>query len=385
MRTLGRVRQHAWSVSERVFLAAAVVAGWTIAALLSVLTRHDGWVYGTRAIQEKEYELTRELASWGWPNSASGLGWGAVEAVVAAPFGSAFSEALPPLVLLQALVVAPLASVGLYLLAKELGGIVLARAATVVWLVAPLSAALLFDDRYRPLYTSNVLSQLFGLTTLDGLPAMTVLLWSAYFAFRQLNEGGWVPAAASGATAGFALCLNMTNVLYLVAPLVCLAVARQVLAVGAFTLALLPGLLVSAVWLAHTASGETVSAAVQWALAHDVAFPDDPQGPLSLELARLGEQLTQFREFFWSERLVEWLPLAGLVGAARLAPLKSLFLGLWLASYVVVKGSASGAPVDIAALWRLTLPAWPAYVLLGVSIVMLVPSLGRRYGLAQSA
>lgn len=370
--------------SERAFLATAVIAQWVIVAIFARLARHDGWVYGARPLQEREYTITREVASGGLPDGASGLGWGAVESVVAAPFGSGFADGLPPLVLLQTLLLVPLCSIGLYALVKQLGGTALARAATVVWLVAPLSVALLFDDRYRPVYTSELLPQLLGLTSLDGLPAMTALLWSAYFVFRQLTEERWVFAAAAGVTAGFALCINPTNALYLIAPVACLAVARRGRALGVFALAVLPAVLIAAVWLARTAPGESVAGAVEYALAYDVAFPSAPQGYFSLELARLGDQLTQFREFFWSERLVEWLPLAGLLGAARLAPLKALFLGLWLGAFVLVKGAAVGAPVDIASFWRLILPAWPAYVVLGVSVVMLVPSFRWRYVLRPS-
>jgi hypothetical protein len=87
--------------------------------------------------------------------------------------------------------------------------------------------------------------------------------------------------------------------------------------------------------------------------------------------------MAQIREFFWSMRLVEWLPLTGLVAVARVSLAKAAFLGGWLAAFVFVKGTSGSTGVQNATFWRLLMPGWPAYLLLAVSLPLLVPGVAR--------
>ena len=48
--------------------------------------------------------------------------------------------------------------------------------------------------------------------------------------------------------------------------------------------------------------------------------------------------MSNLREFFWSARVAQWVPIAGAIAVARKSvPAAGLLLG-WLLAYVVVKG-----------------------------------------------
>jgi len=92
-------------------------------------------------------------------------------------------------------------------------------------------------------------------------------------------------------------------------------------------------------------------------------------------------QMDQLREFFFSARLAQWAPLAGLVAVLRLRRgAIAALLGGWLAAFLVVKGFSPRASIETNTFWRLLMPAWPAYLLLFSSIPLLIPTLARRLG-----
>ena len=91
--------------------------------------------------------------------------------------------------------------------------------------------------------------------------------------------------------------------------------------------------------------------------------------------------MSNLREFTWSARVVQWLPLAGAVAVARRSvPAAGLLLG-WLLGYVVVKGSASVATIESGSFWRLVMPGLPAFALLAAAIPLLVPTFIGRTGM----
>ena len=95
-----------------------------------------------------------------------------------------------------------------------------------------------------------------------------------------------------------------------------------------------------------------------------------------LDRDQLNQQFLGFREYFWSARLLEYLPVAGAIAVARRSVPKAAFFAVWLAAFFVVKGSSPAVSVETASIWRLLMPAWPAYFFLAVSIPLLVPVWG---------
>jgi hypothetical protein len=155
-----------------------------------------------------------------------------------------------------------------------------------------------------------------------------------------------------------------------------------------FGVALLPALIALVIWkqrgLGHqpifSTYGTTELAAGVHTSLDQVVATSAIKRYLGLDWDHLSQNLDGIREYFWSNRLVEWLPLAGALGALRRSAPKALVLIGWLAAYVATKGSSEVSSVDTASFWRLLSPAWPAYLLLAISIVALVPRAYARAG-----
>jgi hypothetical protein len=84
----------------------------------------------------------------------------------------------------------------------------------------------------------------------------------------------------------------------------------------------------------------------------------------------LGGVKANLHETGWSPALLEWLPVAGAVGAARKAPLLAVGLFGWLLFAVLRAADASYAN---GAFWRDLAPALPAAALLLTGVALLVP------------
>jgi hypothetical protein len=100
--------------------------------------------------------------------------------------------------------------------------------------------------------------------------------------------------------------------------------------------------------------------------------------PVAFHWHDLTSNLLQVREYGWSVRLVEYLPLAGLVGAFRRSRLVGSLLGAWLLVGVVLPlahARPGGFPVPTL---RAIVPGLPAYLLLTACIVYLVPGWAKR-------
>lgn len=85
-----------------------------------------------------------------------------------------------------------------------------------------------------------------------------------------------------------------------------------------------------------------------------------------------------FREYFWSQRLIQWLPLAGVVAIARRSVPLAVVLGAWLGAYVALRATSATVGFEDGELFRALLPAFPAYILLAAALPLLVPTLAAR-------
>jgi hypothetical protein len=86
------------------------------------------------------------------------------------------------------------------------------------------------------------------------------------------------------------------------------------------------------------------------------------------------------REYFWSHRVLQWIPVAGAIAVARYSLPAALALGGWLGGYLFFRAAQPGIGVADGELFRALLPAFPAYVLLAASLPLLVPTLAARLG-----
>jgi hypothetical protein len=378
-RGIGRFR------GETVFLAAAVVAQWIAVAVLAVAATHNGWLYYQGGDQTFFYTIAWALSHGHLPETGIGYSWSLVEAPITAVAGPSFLVGLPAIVLVQVVLLLPLAVVALYGLTKRLLGAGVARLAVAAWILLPFAVIPLFVQRYHGRWVDQTLPETLGLTGMGDFASMVFLLCAAYLLFRHLDEGGWETAALAGLVVGFVLGLKPSNALFLAAPAVGLLVARRYRGAVVFGLALVPALVALIVWkqrglgqlpLFSSSAPVTLAAGAQVVGDHVAALNTSKY--FKLDWAHLQNNLQGIREYFWSDRLVEWLPLAGAIGALRVSRAKGALLAVWLGLFFLVKGSSPLASVDTASFWRLLTPAWPAYFLLGLSVLAIVPTFGRR-------
>jgi hypothetical protein len=378
-RTADRLLEHPRAVLGA--LAGAQIAA-TLALALSV--EHNGWLFFQGGDQIW-------LATTGWllgqlelPPTEVGYLWPAALAPVMRVTGPTFVQALPPLLVVQVVVLGPIALLCVYGLAARIGGRLLGYWAALLWVVAPFAAIPLFVDRYHERWTEQFLPQALGLTAMADFPSLVLVLAAALFVARSLPGGSVTDAAFAGLLLGAAAGVKPPNLLLGAGAVLAYLVARRWRAGLAFGAAVVPGLLVLALWkqrglgeLPLFALDGTRLAAGSGTAALDLNL----DRYLQLDVDHWRQQMNYLREFFWSARLAQWAPFAGLLAVLRVrrGALAALLAG-WLGAFLVIKGFSPRADIQANTFWRLLMPAWPAYLLLFASIPLLVPTLARRLG-----
>jgi hypothetical protein len=198
---------------------------------------------------------------------------------------------------------------------------------------------------------------------------------------RALDDADVAAGAVAGLVAGFAIGIKPANVLFLPAAFVALALARRWREGAAFALALLPAALTLVIWKGRGLGTLPILSDFTLVTLPGAAIPLAAiGGGLTDQVSwdRLSENFDGLREFFWSVRVLEVLPLAGLVAVARYSTTKAMFLGVWFGTFLVLKGSSDGASMASGSFFRLLMPAFPAFFLLCAAIPLLVPTFGPR-------
>jgi hypothetical protein len=286
-------------------------------------------------------------------------------AVTARAVGHAGSIAI---VVPQVVVLLPLALVLVYGIARRLGGRLFAAWAAAVWIVLPYAGLVYANPSLRHDYAHRFLPHLLGLADDPKFPAMVAFLAAMLFALRAVEGARNIDAAIAVAAAAVGSAFVPREALVALAPLVALAlggkIRHAILAAAALAILL---------------------AGVAGAVAADL---------LSAPFAHVGIQapadtLTSLSENFWSGRVLEWLAIAGVVGAIRGRRAAGAMLGIaMLAAFVSLKGVPSSLPTPLVPLARnvsllqALLPAWPAFTLAVASLPLLVPrrKLGGEHG-----
>src|SRR5439155_8419688 len=88
---------------------------------------------------------------------------------------------------------------------------------------------------------------------------------------------------------------------------------------------------------------------------------------------QLHNNLLQLREHLWSDRILEFLAIAGIIALLIRSRRAGLFVGAWFIAFLLLKGTYINARVEDGGFWRLLLPAFPAFVVLFASVPLLVP------------
>lgn len=369
----------------RSVVSGLIAANVAATALFALAVPHNGWVwyqggdqiaYATDGALVAGGHLPPADLSWGWPFVLAPLSW---------VTGPTFVQMLPALIALQVLVLGPLALVCVYVLGTRIGGRLLGYWAMLLWVVAPYVSIPLFVGRYQGRFVDQVLPQSLGLSALADYPSMVALLVCAVLCVRAFERPSSLDAALAGLAFGVAIALKPPNALFAAGGLAAFALARRWRAALLVAAAAAPAVLALTLWKARglghlplfSLGGAHMAAGAHGGLP---AATIDLHKYLPFNWHHLGQQMDQLREFFWSQRLAQWLPIAGLLAVARRRPPLAALLAGWFAAFVLVKGSSEFASIESGSFWRLLMPAWPAYLLLLAAIPLLVPTLPRRLG-----
>jgi hypothetical protein len=350
------------------------IAGW-----FALNTPHNGWVwysggdsteYWTGQWAVAHLRLTQTIIGWGLPVLYS---W------VPLVTGPTLLDGLPVIVLLQVLVLVPLVACLVWLVADRLYGRLFAWWATVAWIAAPL--LLLWGMRrhdYRVAFEQYFLApHVYGLTNMADLPSVAAILACGWATLRALDSSRPSDGVLAGLLAGLAIGIKPANAFFVVLAALLLASARRPRVALAAAAGIAPALLALAIWKARGLG--TLPILSSYAPSHEAAGASPmlaaatPSRYVPWDPHHLGMELHDLSEVFWSVRVLEWIALAGAVGAIRRSPVKGTFLTAWFVAFCLIKGSSAQASVSTTSYFRLTEPGLPAFALLAASIVFLAP------------
>jgi hypothetical protein len=375
---LRHARELVLSIRVAYVLAAFVLAQWLALLALAVTVRHNGWLYYAGGDQLWHYSGAYLLAHGHLPPTFVGYGWSILLMPLAALAGPNLVSALPGIVLANTLVLLPIALLCVYGIASRIAGRLFGYFAAAVWIAFPYLGILFVEPGYHQKYTELTLPQLLGLTSVPDFPATVALLVAAYLCLRATETTGWQVAAAAGLACGYSLAMKPSNAIFLFAPAIFLLAYRWS-ALPVFAAGLAPALLTLALWK-YRGLGELAAAPAE--PVRLAAGPGDLlhriYSPKLGSWAHLGQVLDSLREHFWVARVIEWLPVAGCIALLARSRRGFVLIASWFVPFFLIKGTYFAASIEDASFFRLLMPAFPAYVLLAASTVLLVPGLRAR-------
>ena len=295
--------------------------------------------------------------------------------------GANMLSALPVITVIQLVVFVPLCVVLVWSIGDLLFGRQFARWAVALWIASPFLMLWGFRDDYAAEFRDFFLApHWYGLTMMADLPSLVAVLAAAWATLRLAESRSSTDALLSGALTGVALGIKPANGFFIPAVAVLVASARSPRAVLLWCGGIAPPLATLALWKgkgrgtvpilsegqAREAAGHRPVVAITNNYVH-------------FDWSHFQTVLSDLHEVFWSVRLLEFLVIAGLLGALRRSPVKGAFLGLWFVGFCIVKGSNNLASIPATGYWRLVEPGFPALMFLAASVVFLVPRAGRAY------
>ena len=387
-RVLAALGRAADAVARHVVVALATILAFQILATLALFfsVNRNGWLTYQGGDQiwlvTSAWLLGKGMASY----ALTGPGWPLLLAPLTWFTGSSSVELLPLATILQVGVLAPIATLAVYDIGARLAGRIAGVWCAAAFAVAPFAAIPYFVQRYHDSWVDQFLPQALGLTQQADFPSVVAVLVSAALTVRALQAGRYREAVLAGTFAGVALTLKPANALFLLGPALAFVVARRWREAGLFAVALAPALVTLTLWKWRGLGDVPLFADGQVHLATGLGDPIvlSPTSwfdrTIHLNFDTWKQNMSGIREFTWSARVLQFLPIAGALAVARRSLAATGLLVGWLLGYVVVKGAADVATVESGSYWRLIMPALPAFVLLSASVPLLVPTFLDRMG-----
>ena len=342
------------------FLVGAILLQWLSTVMVALRANHDGWRFEQSPEAIASVQGAFDLVDGDLPREGPGILWPIVLSPIAS-VADTMDGVLAGAVLLNVLVLAPLALVAAYWVAAQIGGRLFGVATVAFWVLGPWLLLVVALDPYDPVVRDRVLPLVLGLTAsrLSQPPLRSSRpppdLDLARPSLAQCSR-------ARGADRG---CRRGDRAAKPALPRWCRGrVGRGPPHSGG----------------RRVRHCTRAGGAGRRSLAGSCGRRPRPALVRPCGLGPVQRQHGGLREFFWSQRLLQWLPLAGAIAVGRRSVPLALLLGGWMLSFGVVEGSQRAAGLGDGGIFRVLLPALPAYVLLAAAVPLLFPTLAVRLG-----
>lgn len=363
----------------RAVLVGLVIVQWLAILAFALTVKHNGWLYYQGGDQLWYTTTGWLLGHGGLPPTVVSYWWSMLFAPIMLATGPDFLGALPIIVLVNVLVLGPIALACIYFIARRIGGELLGLWSAALWVLVPFAAIPLFREDYHVKYVELLLPQAFGLTAMADFPSMVCLLVASALIVRALDRGTSTEWLLAGLATGVAVGIKPSNVIFCAAPALAILAARRATVLLPFLVGLAPALLALAVWKQRGLGSLPLLAFEDVRLAAGTTLGAiDVHRYIDIDWDNLHRNMDGLREWFWSARLLQWLPFAGLLAVARRSLPVAALLGGWFGAFLLVKGTTPLSTVESGSFFRYMMPGFPAYFLLAASIPLLIPTLAGR-------
>jgi hypothetical protein len=373
-------------------VGACVIGQWLFVGREALFgSAHNGWIYQHGDDGPWYWTSAWTLSSLHVPTTAVGLGWPYVLTPLSAIFGPDMANGLPAIVVLNVVVLAPAAVIGMYLLGEQIAGRLFGLWAALLWVVLPGIALLLYRAQTRPFVIDSFLPTATGLNALSDFPSMVCAIWAAYLLFRALDRNDLLDGVLCGVVLGFLVLLKPANGPLVLAGAGVLLLALRFRALIGAAVAIVPALIALTVWK-RTGTGAVAilppSAGGGGSGAPGAPAPAAPgrleqlyhralngfHHYVNFNWSHLAANVRDLQEVFWSIRLLEFVLVAGTIALIARARWKGVLVVAWFIGFAVIKATNVEASVKTTSVYRYLLPAWPAWVLLVAAVVLLWPT-----------
>ena len=171
---LGPFGREPWIV-----LGPLILVQWLALIVFMVTVRHNSWLYYQGGDQTFYWTTGWSFAHWRLPTAEVGWGWSYLLSPLAGIMGNTVLSGLPGIILVDTLVLLPVALLGMYGIGSRIAGRVFGYWTAGLWIALPYIAIPLFVQRYHGKFIEQTLPQTFGLTPLADFPSMVLLIVAA--------------------------------------------------------------------------------------------------------------------------------------------------------------------------------------------------------------
>jgi hypothetical protein len=361
-------------------LTGFVAAEWLVTLAVALAVRHNGWLYYQGGDQLWHYVTAWVVGQGRLPHTSIGYAWSIVLLPFALVGGPNLVSPLPLIILLNVLVLMPVALLATYGIGTRIGGRLFGYWCAALWILVPLIGIKYADAGYHQRYTELLLPQSLGLTAMSDFPSLVSSVVAAYFGLRAAQDDAPWDGVFAGLFAGIALGIKPSDAPLLVGIGLALLWARRVRAGGYAVAGLAPGILALALWkgrgegnlpiLRSGAPGAHAAPVLGGLNIHQYIHPS---------WSFFTGQLHDIEQHFWSVRVLEWLAIAGLIGLLRRSRPAGLLFGGWFFSMLAVKWtSPNHGTIADSDLLRQSIPTIPAALMLLAGILLLFPGVPQR-------